>query len=887
MTEDEEEQQAGREEEPTEENLDETAEAAGTEDQDSPFASLISGHSGVLHSMYRSWFLDYASYVVLERAVPHLDDGMKPVQRRILHTMDTLEDGRYNKVQGIVGQVMKFHPHGDASIKDALVQLGQKNLLIDTQGNWGNILTGDDAAAGRYIEARLTKFAQEVVFNHKTTTWMLSYDGRNEEPVTLPVKFPLLLAQGVEGIAVGLASKILPHNFNEIIDGCVAYLQGQPFELYPDFPTGGSIDVSRYNDGMRGGQLRIRAKIEKRDAKTLAITELPYTVTTSALRESIARANEKKIKIKSIDDTTAEKVEIIIHLPAGSSPDKTIDALYAFTDCEISISPNACVVYDRKPQFMGVSEILRHSTDRTVELLRMELNIRMGELRDQWHMLSLEKIFIEERIYKDKEYEESKSYDEACIHIDKRLEPYKPHFIREVTKDDLLHLLEIKMGRILKFSSDAAEEKLAALKTEMDEVQNNLDHIVDYAIAYFRRIKRVYGKEHPRLTEIRSFDNIEAAKVVERNKKLYVNREDGFMGYGLKKGDYVGECSDLDDVIVFYDDGRYVVKKIDEKVDVGAGVMYVAVFKKNDTRTVYNAIYTDGETGVTFAKRFSVTGVTRDKEYDLTTATKGSKLRYFSANDNGEAEVVKVLLKPRAKMRNVVIDYDFATIAVKGRGSKGNVVTKNDVHKIALKRRGGSTLGGRQIWWEKETLRLNPDGRGELLGEFGAEDKILIITKGGDAITTGTEFEQHFEDNILRIEKFDPSKLWTAVFIDGETGQYYMKRFRIVAASKPQNFIGEHPKSQLIALSDEDHSRFKMTYGKDDKWRPAEEILADDFIAEKGIKAKGKRLTTYNVGKIEELEPLIPTVRQTAEETEEINDDDNGGDDDNQPGLFG
>ena len=847
-----------------------------------------------LHGMYRLWFLDYASYVILERAVPHIDDGLKPVQRRILHTMSRMEDGRYNKVANIVGATMAFHPHGDASIGDALVQLGQKDLLIDTQGNWGNIITGDGAAAPRYIEARLTKFALDVVFNPKTTIWKESYDGRNEEPVTLPVRFPLLLAQGVEGIAVGLASKILPHNFVELIDASIAYLEGKPFTLYPDFPTGGSIDVSRYNDGLRGGVVRIRAKIEKRDAKTLAITEIPFSKTTSSVIESILKVNDKKIKIKKIDDNTAANAEILIHLPAGASPDKTIDALYAFTDCELSISPNACVIMDRKPHFLGVSDILRHSTDRTVALLTQELQIHLNELAQQWHLLSLDKIFIEQRIYKDAEFEQAASTDEACLHIDARLQAYFKandiKLMREVTREDILHLLDIKMARILKFNSEAADLKLEALANEMAQTRDNLEHIVDFTIAYFRRLKKQYGAGHKRLTEIRSFDNIEATKVVERNKKLYINKEDGFMGYGLKKGDYVADCSDLDDVIIFYTDGRYVVKKVDEKVDVGTGVMYLAVFKKNDTRTVYNAVYTDGETGITYAKRFNVTGITRDREYETTTGAKGSKLRYFSANANGEAEVVKVLLRPRAKLRNVVLDFDFATLTVKGRASRGNVVTKNEIHKVVLKRRGESTLGGRQIWFEPETLRLNPDGRGTLLGEFGPDDKILIMTKAGDALTVGTGFEQHFDDNILRIEKFDPHKIWTAVYFDAETNLHYIKRFKVTLSAKPVNFIGENPKSKLVALSDEDHPLFSVTYGGDDKWRPAEQIDAFEFIGEKGIKAKGKQLAKWQVGKIQELEPLIPSVRNVQpdddSDAEIAPEPDDQSDSDDQPTLF-
>ncbi|MCQ2228419.1 MAG: DNA gyrase/topoisomerase IV subunit A [Bacteroidales bacterium] len=815
-----------------------------------------------LHGMYRSWFLDYASYVILERAVPHLNDGLKPVQRRVLHSMNRMEDGRFNKVANIVGHTMQFHPHGDASIKEALVGLGQKELLVDTQGNWGNILTGDEAAAGRYIEARLTKFALDVVFNPKTTVWKQSYDGRNEEPVTLPVKFPLLLAQGVEGIAVGLASKILPHNFNELIDASIAYLKGESFELYPDFPTGGSIDVSRYNDGLRGGVVRVRAKINKVDAKTLAITEIPFSKDTGSLIESILKANDKKIKIKKIDDKTAATANIVITLPPGASPDKTIDALYAFTDCELNISPNACVIYDNKPHFMGVSEILKHNTDHTVALLKQELEIKLNELEHQWHMLSLEKIFIEERIYKDKEFEESKNNDAACEHIDMRLTPYYPQFIRAVTKDDILHLLEIKMARILRFNSDAAEEKLVALKEEMAEVKNNIEHIIDYSITYFKRIKKQYGKDHPRLTEIRSFDNIDSTKVAVRNEKLYLDREDGFMGYALKKGDFICDCSDIDDVILFYEDGRFVVKKIDAKVNVGMGIIHIAIFKKNDNRTIYHAAYTDGETGVAYVKRFAVTGITRDKEYYFITEHKKSKLHYFSANPNGEGELLKILLKPKLKMRNLVFDYDMGELMVKGRAARGNVLSKHEIHKVVLKHKGGSTLGGRKVWFEPETLRLNPDGHGELLGEFNANDLILIINNKGEVITTGFNFEQHFEDNMLRIEKFDARKTWTAVYYDGEAKAYYIKRFKVEPQNKPQLIISESPKSKLVLFSDEDHARIELTYGGADKWRAKEEIDAFEFIGEKSIKAKGKRVTLFEVSKFTELEPLIPTVRE-------------------------
>ncbi len=843
-----------------------------------------------LNTMYRSWFLDYASYVILERAVPHLYDGLKPVQRRILHTMSKIEDGRFNKVANIIGATMSYHPHGDASIGDALVQLGQKELLVDTQGNWGNILTGDSAAAPRYIEARLTKFALEVLFNPKTTVWKQSYDGRNEEPVTLPVKFPLLLAQGVEGIAVGLASKILPHNFNELIDASISYLRNEPFELYPDFPTGGTIDVSKYNDGLRGGAIKVRARIEKRDAKTLAITEIPFGKTTSSLIDSILKVNDKKIKIKKIDDNTSAKAEIVLHLPAGSSPDKTIDALYAFTDCEMSISPNACVICDNKPHFMGVSEMLKRNTDRTVDLLRQELEIRLDELARQWHMLSLEKIFIEERIYKDAEFENAASTDEACDHIDSRLTPFYPHFTRAVTKDDILHLLEIKMARILRFNSNAAEEKLLAIEEEMRQVQDNIDHIIDYSIAYFRRIKRQYGKDIVRLTEIRSFENIEATKVAVKNEKLYFNAEDGFMGYGLKKGEVVCDCSDIDDVIIFYNTGRYVFRKIEEKVDIGTGVIHIAIFKKNDTRTIYNAVYVDGESGNAYAKRFFVNAITRDRDYDLTLGAPKSKVLYFSANANGEAEVLKVLLKPKLKLRNVVFDYDMSQLAVKGRTSRGNLLSKNEVHKIVLKRKGGSTLGGRMVWFEPETLRLNPDGRGTLLGEFGSDDQILVINKKGEVLTMNCDFSLHFEDNIVRIEKFDASKVWTAVYWDEDQKYYYVKRFRIEPQNKPQGFIGENEKSRLVLVSDEDHARIQITFGGNDKWRGKEEFDAFDFIGEKGIKAKGKRATQFEVQKFTELEPLIPSARNVPQETEEEDADEpmqgDANDDDPQESLF-
>ena len=672
-----------------------------------------------LSGMYQSWFLDYASYVILERAVPHINDGLKPVQRRILHSMKRLDDGRYNKVANIVGHTMQFHPHGDASIGDALVQLGQKDLLIDCQGNWGNILTGDSAAAPRYIEARLSKFALETVFNPKTTQWQASYDGRNREPVTLPVKFPLLLAQGVEGIAVGLSSKILPHNFNELIDASISYLKGEEFALYPDFQTGGYIDVSKYNDGERGGSVKIRAKISKQDNKTLVISEIPYGRTTSSIIESILKANDKgKIKIKKVDDNTAKNVEILVHLAPGVSSDKTIDALYAFTDCEISVSPNCCVIKDDKPHFLTVSDVLKHSTDNTLSLLQKELEIERGELEETLFFASLEKIFIEERIYKDKEFEQAASMDEAIAHVDRRLTPFKPQFIREVTRDDILKLMEIKMARILKFNTQKCEEQILQIKTDIARIQDHLAHIVDYTIQWFQMLKEKYGKRYPRLTEIRSFDTIQATKVAEANEKLYINRAEGFIGTSLKKDEFVCNCSDIDDIIIFYRSGIYKIVKVSEKMFVGKDIIYLNVFNRNDSRTIYNVIYRDGKMGTNFIKRFAIGGITRDKEYNLTKGTEGSRILYFSANTNGEAETVKVILKPKLRQKLLMFEKDFSTIAIKGRSSIGNTLTKAEIHKVVLKQRGSSTLGGRMVWFDWDVLRLNYDGRGEELGEF-------------------------------------------------------------------------------------------------------------------------------------------------------------------------
>lgn len=823
-----------------------------------------------LSGMYQNWFLDYASYVILERAVPHINDGLKPVQRRILHSMRRLDDGRYNKVANIVGHTMQFHPHGDASIGDALVQLGQKELLIDCQGNWGNILTGDSAAAPRYIEARLSKFALDTVFNPKTTQWQLSYDGRNREPVTLPVKFPLLLAQGVEGIAVGLSSKILPHNFNELIDASIAYLRGEPFTLYPDFQTGGYIDVSRYNDGERGGSVKIRAKVGKIDNKTLVISEIPYGKTTSAVIDSILKANEKgKIKIKKVDDNTAKNVEILVHLAPGVSSDKTIDALYAFTDCEISLSPNCCVIKDDKPHFLTVSDVLRHSTDRTLDLLRQELLIQKQEQEEALFYASLEKIFIEERIYKDAEFENAKDMDEAVAHIDSRLEPFKPSFIREVTRDDILRLMEIKMGRILKFNSDKSNEFIAQTKREIERINHHLEFIVDYTVDWFTGLKEKYGKNYPRLTEIRNFDTIEATKVVEANEKLYINRQEGFIGYGLKKDEYVCNCSDIDDVIIFYRNGTYKIVRIAEKMFVGKDILYVNVFKRNDVRTIYNVIYRDGKVGYNYIKRFAVTGITRDKEYDLTKGTEGSRILYFSANPNGEAETVKVILKPKARQKLLVFEKNFSDIAIKGRGSQGNILTKADIHKISLKQRGSSTLGGLQVWFDRDILRLNYDGRGEELGEFHSDDQILVVLNNGDFYTTNFDLSNHYEQNILVIEKYQPGKTWTAIVYDADQKYYYLKRFLLEASARKQSFLGENPKNRLMLLTDEAYPRVEVVFGGHDSFREALVIDVDEFTVVRGFKAKGRRVSSYEIASFNELEPnRLPETTSPESESE-------------------
>lgn len=839
-----------------------------------------------LSGMYQNWFLDYASYVILERAVPHIEDGLKPVQRRILHSMKRMDDGRFNKVANIVGHTMQFHPHGDASIGDALVQMGQKDLLVDCQGNWGNILTGDRAAAPRYIEARLSKFALDVVFNPKTTEWQLSYDGRNKEPITLPAKFPLLLAQGAEGIAVGLSSKILPHNLVEICDAAINYLRGEEFQLYPDFPTGGSIDVARYNDGQRGGMVKVRAKIEKLDSKTIVIREIPFSKTTTTLIDSILKAIDKgKIKAKKVDDNTAAEVEIQVHLAPGVSSDKTIDALYAFSDCEINISPNCCVIEDNKPCFLTVSDVLRHSTDTTMGLLRKELQIRKSELEEQLFFSSLERIFIEERIYKEKKFEQSKSQDEVVAFIDSKLQPFKDQifrvpsnkttaegkleqemveysFHRDITRDDILRLLEIKMQRILKYNKDKADELIARIKAELADIEYDLAHMTEVTIHWFEFIRDKYGKDHPRRTEIKSFDTIEASKVVEANQKLYINRQEGFIGTGLKKDEFVCNCSDIDDIIVFFKDGKYKMVRAADKIFVGKNILHVQVFKKNDKRTIYNVVYRDGKAGAAYIKRFFVPTMTVGKEYDLTQGTPGSRVLYFTANPNGEAEVIKVTLEANPKLKKIFIERDFSEVGIKGRTSKGNLVTRNPIHRIGLKSHGHSTLGGRKVWYDPDVNRLNYDEHGRLLGEFFDDDSILVVLDDGNFYISSFDANNHYEDNIKIIEKWDPDKIWTAALFDADnSGNLYLKRFRMEAIKRQQNFIGENPKSQLMLLTDTAYPRIEVDYAPvkapdgSMTQRPPLEIDADEFIAVKGFKAKGKRVTTLDVEAVKELEP--------------------------------
>ncbi|WP_203258884.1 DNA gyrase/topoisomerase IV subunit A [Hyunsoonleella ulvae] len=807
--------------------------------------------------MYKDWFLDYASYVILERAVPAIEDGFKPVQRRIMHSMKDLDDGRYNKVANIVGHTMQYHPHGDASIADAMVQIGQKDLLIDTQGNWGNILTGDSAAASRYIEARLSKFALDVVYNPKITEWQASYDGRRKEPVNLPVMFPLLLAQGGEGIAVGLSTKILPHNFIELIEASVKHLQGKRFTIVPDFPTGGIADFSNYNDGNRGGKVRVRAKISQLDKNTLVITELPFGTTTSSLIDSILKANDKgKIKVKKIEDNTAAEVEILVHLPSGLSPDKTIDALYAFTSCESSISPLGCVIEDNKPLFIGVSEMLRRSTDNTVQLLKQELEIKLGELEEQWHFASLERIFIENRIYRD--IEEEETWEGVISAIDKGLQPHIKHLKRAVTEDDIVRLTEIRIKRISKFDIDKAQQKIDALEAQIAEVKHHLEHLIEYAIAYFQRLKKEYGEGRERKTEIRTFDDVDATKVVIRNTKLYVNREEGFVGTSLRRNEYVCDCSDIDDIIVFTKEGKMMVTKVDSKTFVGKDILHVAVFKKKDKRTIYNMIYRDGRKGPSYIKRFAVTSITRDREYDLTNGNKGSVVLYFSANPNGEAEIVSINLRQAGSIKKLKWDIDFADILIKGRASKGNLVTKYPVKRVELKEKGVSTLKPRKIWFDETVQRINVDGRGELIGEFRGEDKLLIISQSGMVKTVTPEVTMHFDSDMIVLEKWVPKKPISAIYYNGEKELYYVKRFLIEHEGRDESFISDHPDSLLEIVSTDWKPMAEVVFAKErgkDR-RENFEVNLEEFIDVKGISAQGNQLTKYKVNQINLLDSL-------------------------------
>ena len=831
------------------------------------YGALTSADDGVhrLSGMYKNWFLDYASYVILERAVPHLEDGLKPVQRRILHAMKCVEDGRYNKVANVVGQAMQYHPHGDASIKDALVQLGQKGLLIDMQGNWGNILTGDEAAAARYIEARLSKFALDVVYNKKTTEWMLAYDGRKEEPVTLPIKFPLLLAQGADGIAVGLASKILPHNFVELINASIAYLRGEEFMLVPDFQTGGIMDASNYNDGLRGGAVRVRARISKIDKRTLAITEIPYGTTSESIKESIIKANDKgKIKIKKVDDNTAEKVEIVIQVAADESSDKTIDALYAFTDCEVSISPNACVIVDNKPVFMGVSDILRYSTDHTKALLGKELQIKLDELNEAWHAASLERIFIENKLYQL--IEGCRTREAAYEAVDKGLEPFKSQLRREVTIEDVQRLTELKFIRISRYDSEKADNEIKQIEKDIKQTKHDLDHLTDYAVAYFERIKAKYAEGKERRTEIREFDTIEAWKVASSNAKLYVDRAEGFFGFGksMKDSEFVCDCSNLDDVIIILKDGRYKITKISEKAFFDKGIYYIGIYKRNDERTIYNMLYRDGRGGAIMMKRCAIKSVTRDKEYDLTKGTAKSELLYLSVNPNGEAEILKIYLRPRARLKKCIIDLDLSTLAIKGRQSVGNLVTRHPINKIVLKERCASTLGGQNIWYDEDVRRLNTDGRGMLLGEFKGEDKIVVWTAKNQYYITGFDVQQHFPDDTIRVERYIADRVYAVCYYDGEQNYYYMKRFQLEEGDKTQFFLEEGAPMRFEAITYRKGAQLEITFGGQHEQRLVEMVDVDEFIAVKSHRAKGKRLTTYEVASLRFIEP---------EEDEELMDE--------------
>ena len=826
------------------------------------FDKLLGEHSRKfkLSGMFKEWFLDYSSYVILYRAVPHIVDGMKPVQRRVLHAMWRIDDGRYTKVANIVGQAMQYHPHGDQSILGALVQMGQKNYLIDCQGNWGNILTGDSNAAPRYIEARLTKFAKEVVFNPKTTNWMTSYDGRNQEPVELPIKFPLLLAQGAEGIAVGLASKILPHNFNEIIDAAVAHLQGKSFELYPDFPTGGFADCSKYMKGQRGGVVKVRAKIEKVDKNTLTINEIPFGKTTHIIIDSILKAKEKgKIKIKKIDDLTTDKAKIVIHLPNDVSPDKTIDALYAFTDCEVSISPNACVIVDHKPQFLSVDEILKYTTDHTRSLLGQELQIRLDELENDWHYSSLEKIFFENKVYKILEGD-AKTWEDQLDEVFAKMLEFQGLLKREITMEDIHKLVEKPVRKISKFDTKAVEEKLRGIEDEMDEVQNHLDHLTEFTINYFKNLKKKYGKAYPRLTELTGFESIAVTKVVSNNAKLYANKEEGFVGIALKKEDnaeFICDCSDLSEIIVIHKDGKYRVTKVSEKAFFGKDILYVGIFDRNDQRTIYNVIYRDGKSSVSYAKRFAITSVTRDKEYDITMGTPGSQILWFTVNHNGEAETVKIYYRQRAKLKKLIDEYDFSQLLIKGRASRGNLVSKNAIQKIQLKSKGVSTIGGKDIWFDEDIQRLNEDGRGLHLGQFNTGDHILAIFKDGTYYTTTFDLSNRYQGDLLKIEKLDTGKTYTALYYDKAVGSFYVKRFAFeVSDNTSVSFISEAKGSFLVEISDDKHPQFEITFGGKHEHREAEVVDAEEFIAKKGIQAKGKKVSAMDVKAVKFVEPL-------------------------------
>ena len=829
-----------------------------------------SGNMRKLTGMYQNWFLDYASYVILERAVPHAEDGLKPVQRRILHAMKCCDDGRYNKVANIVGQAMQYHPHGDASIKDALVQLGQKDLLIDCQGNWGNILTGDEAAAARYIEARLSKFALDVVFNKKTTEWMRSYDGRNEEPVTLPIKFPLLLAQGTEGIAVGLASKILPHNFNELISACISHLKGEDFQLLPDFPTGGLMDASRYNDGLRGGAVKVRARISKVDKRTLVITEIPFSTTSESIKDSILKAIEKgKIKVKKVDDLTADKVEIVVHVANDESSDKTIDALYAFTSCEVSISPNACVIMDDKPCFMGVKDILRRSADHTRSLLGRELEIRMHELQEAWHAASLERIFIENKLYQL--IEGCRTREAAYEAVDKGLEPFKKKLRREVTIEDVQRLTELKFIRISRYDSDKADNEIKRIEEDMKSTQYDLDHLTDYAIAYYERIREKYGKGRERRTEIREFDTIEATKVAVTNAKLYVDRAEGFygIGKGMKDAEFVCDCSDIDDVIVILKDGRYKITKVDDKAFFDKNIYYIGVFKRNDERTIYNVLYRDGRGGAIMMKRCAIKSITRDKEYDLTKGTPRSEILYMSVNPNGEAEVLKIYFRPRPRLKKVIVDLDFSTVAIKGRQSQGNLFSRYSIHKIVLKEKGTSTLGGQNIWYDEDVRRLNTDGRGVLLGEFKGEDKLVVWTSKYKYYITGFNVDQHFPDETVRVERYVAGRVYSLCYFDKEQNYFYMKRFQLEPTEKMLSFLEDENTMEFVTLTDKLGATLVVSYKGAQASRPADEVDVDSFVGVKSHRAKGKRITTYDVASLSFVEPENPPV----EEQEPIDED--------------